>query len=142
MKEKIDWMIQIFTRVVTTIFLIASVYEAIFVGMDVAFRIIDLWGIMLIGVLCAVGYLPMLSEKEYSKITMIILQVAYFVIINAATLTTGFMLKWFNFKNPVAVFSFEIVIILVYVTVMMISYKIDSDSAKKMNEKLEERNNK
>ena len=142
MKEKIDWMIQIFTRVVTTIFLIASVYEAIFVGMDVAFRIIDLWGIMLIGVLCAVGYLPMLSEKEYSKITMIILQVAYFVIINSATLTTGFMLKWFNFKNPVAVFSFEIVIILVYVTVMMISYKIDSDSAKKMNEKLEERNNK
>ena len=94
---------------------------------------------MLIGVLCAVCYLPMLSEKEYSKRTMIFLQVAYFIIINAATLTTGFLLHWFNFKNPGAVFSFEVVIILVYVTVMIVSYKIDAVSAKMMNRKLEER---
>ena len=71
---------------------------------------------------------------------MIILQIAYFIIINAATLTTGFLLRWFNFKNPIAVLSFEIVIILVYITVMVISYKIDAVSAKKMNKKLEERN--
>ena len=140
MKDKINLLLQIFTRVVTAIFFFASVYEAIFVGMDVTFKIVDVWGIMLIAVLCAVCYLPMLSEKEYSKVTMIILQVVYFVFINAATLATGFFLHWFNFKNPVAVFSFEIVIILVYVTVMVVSYKIDSDSAKEMNKKLEERN--
>ena len=140
MKGKIDTLIQIFTRVVTTIFLFASLYEAIFVDMKVVFYIRDIWGIMLIGMLCAVCYLPMLSEKSYSKLTMIIFQVAYFIIINAATLATGFLLHWFNFKNPVAVFSFEIIIILVYSSVMFISYKIDSDSAKKMNEKLEERN--
>ena len=140
MKEKMIMLLEIFTRVVTAIFFFATLYEAIFVGMDVTFKIIDVWGIMLIGLLCAVCYLPMLSEKEYSKVTMIILQIAYFVIINAATLATGFLLHWFNFKNPVAVFSFEVVIILVYVTVMIVSYKIDAVSAKKMNEKLEARN--
>ena len=139
MKEKIIMLLEIFTRVVTAIFFFASLYEAIFVGLDVAFNILDVWGIMLIGVLCAVCYLPMLSEKDYSKRTMIFLQVAYFIIINAATLATGLFLHWFNFKNPVAVFSFEVVIILVYVTVMVVSYKIDTVSAKKMNEKLEER---
>ncbi len=141
MKEKINILLLIFTRVVTAIFFFASVYEAIFVGMDVAFDILDVWGIMLIGLLCALCYLPMLSEKEYSKITMIILQVVYFVIINAATLATGYFLEWFNFKNPLAVFSFEVVIILVYATVMVVSYKVDSVSAKEMNKKLEERNN-
>ena len=79
------------------------------------------------------------EEKDYSKLTMIVLQVAYFIIINAATLATGYLLHWFNFKNPVAVFSFEVVIILVYTTVMIVSYKIDAVSAKMMNEKLEER---
>ena len=140
MKEKINILLLIFTRVVTAIFFFASVYEAIFVGMDVSFRIMDVWGIMLIAILCSVGYLPMLSEKEYSKAIMIIFQTLYFLVINAATLATGFFLHWFNLKNPLAVFSFEIIIILVYVTVMVVSYKIDSDSAKEMNQKLEERN--
>lgn len=139
MKEKLIMLFGIFTRVVTAIFFFASLYEGIFVGLDVAFNILDMWGIMLIGVLCAICYLPMLSEKDYSKRTMIILQVAYFIIINAATLATGYFLHWFNFKNPVAVFSFEVVIILVYTTVMIVSYKIDAVSAKMMNEKLEER---
>ncbi|MCR4954918.1 MAG: DUF3021 family protein [Treponema sp.] len=140
MKEKMIMLVEIFTRVVTAIFFFATLYEAIFVGMDVTFKIVDIWGIMFIAVLCAVCSLPMLSEKEYSKLTMIILQVVYFVFINAATIATGFFLHWFNFKNPVAVFSFEVVIILVYVTVIVVSYKMDADSAKKMNEKLEERN--
>ena len=139
MKEKLNIMINIFTRVVTTIFLLASIYEAIFVGFEVTFSIIDVWGIMIIGLLCAVCYLPLLNEQNYSKKTMIILQIAYAVIINAATLVTGFLLGWFNFKNSFAVFSFEVIIIFVYITVMLISYKIDSDSAKEMNEKLKER---
>ena len=140
MKEKITAILEIFTRVVTAIFFFATLYEALFVSMEVTFKIIDIWGIMLIGILCGICYLPMLSEKNYSKRTMIILQIAYFIIINAATLVTGFLLRWFNFKNPIAVLSFEVVIILVYLTVMLISYKIDAVSAKKMNKKLEERN--
>ena len=132
-------MINIFTRVVTTIFLFATVYEAIFVGLGVTFTVIDVWAIMFIGLLCAVCYLPMLSDKVYSKGIMILLQIVYAVIINAVTLATGFLLHWFNFKNPVAVLSFELIIIFVYVTVMVFSYKIDSDSAKEMNKKLKER---
>lgn len=139
MKEKINILINIFTRVVTTIFLIVTIYEAIFIGMDVTFKIMDIWGIMFIGLLCAICYLPLLSEKNYSKTIMIIFQVIYFVIINAATLVTGFLLHWFNFKSPVAVLSFELIIIFVYIIVMVISYKIDSDSAKEMNKKLKER---
>ena len=139
MKEKINILINIFTRVVTTIFLIVTIYEALFIGMDVTFRIIDVWGIMLIGLLCAICYLPLLSEKNYSKATMIILQAGYFVVINATTLATGFLLHWFNFKNPLAMLSFELIIIFVYITVMIVFYKIDYNSAKEMNKKLKER---
>lgn len=139
MKEKINILINIFTRVVTTIFLIVTIYEAIFVDINLTFRIIDIWGIMFIGFLCAIYYLPLLSEKNYSKAAMIILQAGYFVVINAATLVTGFLLHWFNFKSPVAVLSFELIIIFVYITVMVIFYKIDSHSAKEMNKKLKER---
>ena len=139
MKEKINILINIFTRVVTTIFLIVTIYEALFIGMDVTFRIIDVWGIMLIGLLCAICYLPLLSEKNYSKATMIILQAGYFVVINATTLATGFLLHWFNFKNPLAMLSFELIIIFVYITVMIVFYKSDYNSAKEMNKKLKER---
>lgn len=139
MKEKINILINIFTRVVTTIFLIVTIYEALFIGMDVTFKLMDIWGIMLIGLLCAICYLPLLSEKNYSKVTMIILQAGYFVVINATTLATGFLLHWFNFKNPLAVLSFELIIIFVYITVMMVFYKIDYNSAKEMNKKLKER---
>ena len=70
---------------------------------------------------------------------MIILQAGYFVVINATTLATGFLLHWFNFKNPLAVLSFELIIIFVYITVMIVFYKIDYNSAKEMNKKLKER---
>ena len=139
MKEKMNILINIFTRVVTTIFLIVTIYEALFIDINLTFRIIDIWGIMLIGLLCSICYLPLLSEKNYSKAAMIILQAVYFIVINATTLITGFLLHWFNFKNPLAVFSFELIIIFVYIIVMVISYKIDSDSAKEMNKKLKER---
>ena len=139
MKEKINILINIFTRVVTTIFLIVTIYEALFIGRDVTFKLMDIWGIMLIGLLCAICYLPLLSEKNYSKAAMIILQAVYFVVINATTLATGFLLHWFNFKNPLAVLSFELIIIFVYITVMIVFYKIDYNSAKEMNKKLKER---
>ena len=139
MKDKINILINIFTRVVTTIFLIVTIYEALFVDINLTFRIIDIWGIMLIGLLCAICYLPLLSEKNYSKAAMIILQALYFIVINATTLITGFLLRWFNLKSPLAVFSFELIIIFVYITVMIVFYKIDYNSAKEMNKKLKER---
>lgn len=139
MKDKINILVNIFTRVVTTIFLIVTIYEALFVDIKLTFRIIDIWGILLIGLLCAICYLPLLSEKNYSKTTMIILQIAYFVVINATTLVTGILLHWFNFKKTMAVLIFELIIIFVYITVMFIFYKIDYNSAKEMNKRLKER---
>ena len=139
MKEKINILINIFTRVFTTIFLIVTIYEALFVDINLTFRIIDVWGIMLIGLLCAICYLPLLTEKNYSKTTMIILQIAYFVVINATTLVTGILLHWFNFKKTMTVLIFELIIIFVYITVMFIFYKIDYNSAKEMNKRLKER---
>ncbi len=139
MKDKINILVNIFTRVVTTIFLIVTIYEALFVDINLTFRIIDIWGILLIGLLCAICYLPLLSEKNYSKATMIILQIVYFIVINATTLVTGILLHWFNFKKTMAVLIFELIIIFVYITVMFIFYKIDYNSAKEMNKRLKER---
>ena len=140
MKEKINIMLMIFTRVVTAIFLIASIYITYFFGSTRVFGSSDIWAIMFIGLVSAVCYIPFLLEINYSKILMVILQIGYFLIINAVTLITGALRGWFTFKNPVNAISFEAVIICVYAIIMIVSYLIDSDSAKKMNQKLEERN--
>ncbi|MCR4736007.1 MAG: DUF3021 family protein, partial [Treponema sp.] len=133
MKEKINIMIMIFTRVVTAIFLIASIYIALFFGYERALAIKDIWAIMLIGLFSAICYLPFLFEINYSKTAMIILQIVYFVTINVVTLFAGYLCHWFTLKNPINLLSFEAVVICVYALVMILSYKIDSTSAKKMN---------
>lgn len=132
-------MISIFTRVVTAIFLIASIYIALFSGAQQVLSIKDIWAVMLIGAVSAVFYLPFLLDVNYSKTLMVIMQLVYFLVINAVTLCTGYLRSWFSLKSPLNVLSFEVVVISVYAIVMIVSYKIDSASAKKMNEKLEER---
>jgi hypothetical protein len=139
MKEKLNILIQIFTRVVTAIFLIASIYITIFNGTEQVLSVKDIWAIMIIAAASALFYIPLLSEKSFSKPVMFTLQILYFLAVNITTLITAAIRGWFSLQNPVTLASFELVVISVYALVMFISYKIDSASAKKMNKRLKER---
>ena len=139
MKEKIQVIISIFTRVVTAIFLFASIYNFSFSGLHACFEVADILLILLIGLISAVCYLPFLGDKIFSKVKMFLMQIIYFVIINSVVLTIGYFRNWFCFEQKSLFFAFESVIILVYAIVMIVSYKVDSEAAEKMNERLKNR---
>ena len=93
---------------------------------------------MFVALMCSVLYLPLLTDKTFSKRMMIFLNVAYFVIVNAITLLAGLFLNWFKFTNIVSFCALEGVIVATYVLVMILFYKVDVSTADKMNEKLKE----
>lgn len=139
MKEKINILISIFTRVVSAIFIFTSMYLACFVGPSAIFRLSDILFILFIGLISAVCYLPLLSDRTFSKTKMLVMQIIYFLIINTVVLVTGYFMKWFCFEEKLSFFAFEGVIIAVYLIVILIFYKLDSGAAEKMNKKLRDR---
>ena len=142
MKEKIALLINIFTRVCTTIFVLATIYTTIFFGTDSHFGMSDIWCIILIGAVSAVCYIPFVLNIEYSKRTMIVMQICYFLVINVCVLAIGFKMGWFLTHETKTLFAFEAIIILVFAVVAVVSYKIDSNTADEMNKLLKNRNHK
>lgn len=137
--EKIQILIKIFTRVVTAILLISSVYIYFFWGNEKIWSLVDILCLLLIALASALCILPFLSKKEHSKNMTLLFNILYFLQVNIISLLIGFLRQWFSLENIVSLFYFELVIILVYALVMFINYKIDNYEAKKMNEKLKER---
>ena len=136
MKEKISELIKVFTRVVTTIFIIASGYMLLFWGTERIFSALDILGILLIGFVSAICTIPFMSDKEYSKKGWLLLNILYFFEVNITSLIVGFVRLWFSFEHIITLICFEIVIISVYVIVSVINYKIDLHEANEMNKKL------
>ena len=141
MKEEINILISIFTRVVSAIFVFTSIYLACFVGFSAKFDLLDIIFILLIGLVSAVCYIPMLGDKNFSKAKMLVLQIVYFLVINTVVLVTGYYLTWFCFQDKASFIAFEGVIVAVYLIVQLVFYKLDSGAADKMNKKLHDLNN-
>ena len=136
LKEKINFLITLFTRVVTAIMLIDSAMLLLSFGTKAKLSVIDLLCIMLIGIICTVFYIPFLREKEFSKGIWIIMKISYFLSVNIITLFTGYTLEWFCFSQVKSFCVFEAVVAGVYILVNFFFYKIDSSMADKMNKKL------
>lgn len=140
MKELINSLISIFTRVVTSIFIFTSIYLIAFVGFSAKFDIFDILFILLIGLISAVCYIPFLVDKSISKTKMLIMEIVYFLIINTIVLIIGNYSGWFCFTQIASFLAFEGVIVAVYAFVLFISYKVDSNTADQLNKKLHDRN--
>jgi len=138
-KEKIETLIKIYTRVVTGIFLFICVYLFWYTD-EMMIRIIDIAGVHVVGLVCAIAYLPLLTDKEFSKRKMIVMNILYFLSINVTVFVVGYVLKWASFSVKGSLFTIEGMIILIYALMMFISYRIDSNETNKINKKLQERN--
>lgn len=138
-KDKIKILINIHTRVVTGIFLLNCIYLFWLPG-DAYIRITDILGIQLIGLVSALANLPFLVEKEYSKNTLAVLNVLYFLVINTTVMITGYIMHWFSFQNRKSVIAIEIMIIAVYAITKAVFYLIDFKDAAELNKKIQERN--
>ena len=140
MKDKIKTLIYIFSLIVTAIFIIDSIFLLIFKGKGAVLSVVDVLFILLDAFICALCYLPFLSDKGFSKTKMVLMQTGYFLVINAVVLVTGLFLNWFSFKHPASFFEFEGVIVFSYILAFFTAYKIDSGTADKMNQKLKQMN--
>ena len=134
MKEKINTVILLFTRWATAIFLVDSIALIAFRGKEARLYAADV--LVILALVCAIPYVLLLSDRFFSKKKMLLMQFVYFIIIDALVLTTGQLLNWFSFRHLKTFLVFESVIIGAYLVTVIYSYKTDSSTARKMNEKL------
>ncbi|MBR5933024.1 MAG: DUF3021 family protein [Treponema sp.] len=135
MKEKISKLINLFSVITVTIFIFSSIYISIFWGAGTEIPLSYVFGVLLIGAVCTLAYIPLLND-EYSKVTMIILNTVHFLICNTSVILTGYYLKWFSAKTLPAL---ELTVILVYTAVTVICYAVNDREAKKLTELLHKR---
>ena len=140
MKGKIKFLITLFTRVLTAIIIFDSIMLLISSGTKVYLSVSDLICLILISLLCAIFYIPFLADKDFSsKRQWIIMNICYFLAVNITTLVFGYLMHWFSFSKITSFIALEAVIICAYSLVMFFFYKLDMNTADKMNEKLKER---
>ena len=138
MKGKIKFLITLFTRVLTAIIIFDSIMLLISSGTNAYLSVSDLICLILISLLCAIFYIPFLADKDFSKRQWIIMNICYFLAVNITTLVFGYMMHWFSFSKISSFIALESVIICAYSLVMFFFYKLDMNTADKMNEKLKE----
>lgn len=140
MKNKFNALFTVFTRVCTLSFIFSSIYICVFFGRHSLINLEYVWGILLIGLVSAIGYIPFLSEKELSKGRMIFSRVLYFILIDAVVLFVGYRLKWYIPEEKRTVIGIELSVIAALICLVIVSYISDSNKANKMNEVLKNRN--
>lgn len=136
MKEKISRLINLFCSITAAIFIFSSIYICIFWGINIQLPLAYIFGVLLIGLVSTLSYIPLLSDKEFSKLAMIVMNTLHFLFVNAVVLATGYFLEWFSARTLPAM---ELTIIVVYAAVNAISYFINDREAKKLTELLNKR---
>ena len=137
--EMISEMINITTRVVTMIFVIITI-SSILAGdaKTIRFGLEDIAGVLLMGLTSGVGFGVFYIKKNMSPKQIVLVQIFYFLILNAVLLLIGLNLGWFK-KEISSLVAMEIMFIVVYFVVTLLVYLVDFNEAKKINQKLNDR---
>ena len=91
----ISVMINICTRVVTLVFMIATVFILIFSDdKDIRWSITDIWGVLLIGIVSGAGFGIFYIKKNMTNKLLLLLKAIYFLMINAVLFFVALKLGW------------------------------------------------
>ena len=138
-KEMISIMINICTRVVTLVFMIATLSILIFSDdKDIRWSITDIWGVLLIGIVSGAGFGIFYIKKNMTNKLLLLLKAIYFLMINAVLFFVALKLGWMQTNWP-SIALMEVMFIIVYFFVNVLVYLLDFNEAKKINEKLKNR---
>ena len=138
-KEMISIMINICTRVVTLVFMIATLSILIFSDdKDIRWSITDIWGVLLIGIVSGAGFGIFYIKKNMTNRLLLLLKAIYFLMINAVLFFVAIKFGWMQKEWP-SIALMEGMFILVYFLVDALVYLLDFNEAKKINEKLKNR---
>lgn len=139
--KRLESMVSFFEKIAAGILFVTAVYIPIFYGWNLELHADILWQILFLSAVCALGsvIIPLEGEKEVSRNSMLIRTILYFAFVNAAVLGCGFWYGWFSFRNGWQVLGMELAIVFVFAAVYLICYFSQIQEAKRMNEKLKER---
>lgn len=139
--KRLQSMISFFEKITAGILLATAIYIPAFYGWDLVIYADILWQILLLSAVCTLGsiLIPQEGEKEISRYAMLMRTILYYAYINVAVLGLGFRFGWFSFHNGLQVLGMELAIAFVFAVVYFISYWTQCQEAKRMNEKLKER---
>lgn len=135
-KTKLNFFIEMFSKLSTAIFIFSSIYIFAFGGFNSVLSIKYIWGVLAQAFLLTLAYLPFLSEKEMGKKKFLICNIIYFICADIIVLVTGLFLEWFSLKHPVTIIAIEIIFVLVYATVYAVMYFSNKKSVDQMNQQL------
>ena len=113
-KEMISIMINICTRVVTLVFMIATLSILFFSDdKDIRWSITDIWGVLLIGIVSGAGFGIFYIKKNMTNKLLLLLKAIYFLMINAVLFFVAIKLGWMQ-KNWPSIALMEVMFIIVY----------------------------
>ena len=133
-------MINISTRVVTLIFVIATLIPYLTGDKNQHWSFTDIWGVILIGIISGLMFGVYYVLKRPSKLLTTFFFICYFLVINALVLGLGFKLHWFSTELK-SVLLMEGMFLLVFFLVYVLVYVFDFNQTKKINQKLQDRKN-
>ena len=138
MTEKMKLLLDIFGKITAGVLMAAAAYITIFWGTEAKISAMILWQVLIVSAVCSVPVLLFAADngKELSKRGMFVRQLLYFLFVNVVVLGLGSLFDWFEFRDVSMVFVMEVMIIVVYALVNLVSYLSERSVAQDMNEKL------
>ncbi len=129
--------------VITVLILIAAtVYISVFYGPEASVQVVFLWQILLVSFLSSLSWLMfytrknrMLGRKEYWLRWGLC-----YVYVNVVNLGFGIWFGWFELSSLPMVVGMLLCILIVYLTVAVAVYLVDTRTTQEINQKLQERN--
>lgn len=133
-KSKLNFFIEMFSKLTTAILLCSSVYIFCFNGFDATLGVAYIWGVLGISGLLSVAYLPFLNEL--SKKAYVIWTIVYALFANIVVMGAALLLGWVSVKVPSSIISMEIVFVVVYAMVWFFMWLSLKRSTQVLNDQL------
>lgn len=130
--EIISVMLNICTRVITLIFIVATLFES---G---SWKIESIRGVIFIGIISGLAFGLFYIKKNMTRVQTFLFYILYFLILNVTLFIVSIKLDWIQ-KELNSCLRMEIMFVLVFFGVYALMYFVDFNEAKKINKKLQDR---
>lgn len=120
----LSFMINICTRVVTVVFIVATLVSFFTGNKAQQWSISDIWGVIIIGIISGLVFGLIFIKRNISKFHILFYEFVYFIVINAFVLRIGLKLNWFS-KDFKSVLIMESMFILIFIVVYLMFYRFE-----------------
>ncbi len=132
--EIISVMLNICTRVISLIFVVATLFDSASWSKE------GIQGVIFIGVVSGLAFGLFYIKKNMTRMQTFLFYVLYFLILNVTLFAVSIKLDWIQ-KELASCLRMEMMFVLVFFGVCVLMYLVDFNEAKKINQKLKDRKN-